>query len=62
MKRKLAVACATFLFCLAVAISIIANCGSTWVAQAPTFGPALGTNNCTVNSNPTVCTRYLRLT
>lgn len=62
MKRKLAVACATFLFSTLVAISIIAGCGSTWVAQAPTFGPSLGTNGCTVNSNPTVTSKSVETT
>jgi hypothetical protein len=53
MKRKLIVVFSAAVFCIGVVISIAAHCGSTWIAQAPTFGPQLGPNGCTANSNPT---------
>ena len=57
MKQKLIIAFSTTVFMIVLAISIDAHCGSTWVTQAPTFGPTLGFNNCTVNSNPTTTSK-----
>ncbi len=47
MKRKLFVAFLAAVFNLSVAITILAHCGSTWITQAPSFGPQLGSNGCT---------------
>ncbi len=57
MNRKLIFALSATAFIIGIAISIAAHCGSTWVFQAPSFGPALGTNGCTVNTNPTPTTK-----
>lgn len=35
----------------------LAHCGSTWVTQSPSFGPALGPNGCTASSNPTTTSK-----
>ena len=43
-------------------VFVLAHCGSTWVTQEPTFGPQLGTNGCTVNSNPTVTSKSVQTT
>lgn len=51
MKRKLFVAFAAAGFNLALSIAILAAyCGSTWITQPPTFGPALGSNGCTAGN------------
>jgi hypothetical protein len=47
MKNKLFVAFSAAVFSLAVAITILAHCGSTWITQGPSFGPQLGSNGCT---------------
>ena len=47
MKHKLFVAFSATVFSIAVVISIASHCGSTWVFQAPTFGPTLDPNGCT---------------
>ncbi len=62
MKRKLAIAFGTFFLSIAVAITILAGCGSTWVTQAPTFGPTLGPNGCTADSNPTRTSKSVETT
>ena len=62
MKQKLIIAFSTTVFMIVLAISIDAHCGSTWVTQAPTFGPTLGFNNCTVNSNPTTTSKSVSTT
>jgi len=62
MKQKLVVAFATTIVILAIAISIAAHCGSTWVTQAPTFGPVLGPNGCTADSNPTTTSKSVSTT
>jgi hypothetical protein len=40
----------------------LAHCGSTWVTQAPAFGPNLGANGCTAGSNPTTTTKSVQTT
>ncbi len=50
MKRKLFVAFSAAVFNLALAIAILAYCGSTWITQPPTFGPPLGFNGCTAGN------------
>lgn len=45
MTRALFVALAAVVVVIAAAISILAHCGSTWVAQDPTFGPDLTRSN-----------------
>src|SRR5205085_9170884 len=62
MKRKLVTTVATFVLSIALAISIVAGCGSTWTTQAPTFGPTLGPNSCTAASNPTVTSKSVETT
>lgn len=62
MKRKLVIACSTLLMNIFITISIAASCGSTWVTQAPTFGPTLGPNGCTASTNPTVTTKSVATT
>ena len=49
-------------FSFSLTVIVLAHCGSTWVTQAPTFGPPLGTNDCTVNSNPTVTSKSVQTT
>jgi len=44
MIRKLFVALSAAVFTMAVVITILGHCGSTWVALPPTFGPALTSN------------------
>lgn len=62
MKRKLIVAFSATILLIGVAIGIAASCGSTWVAQAPTFGPTLGPNGCTADSNPTTTSKSVETT
>jgi hypothetical protein len=63
MKQKLIVAFATAVFVIGLAISIAAHCGSTWVVQAPSFGPALGPNGCIADStNPTTTSKSVNTT
>lgn len=62
MKQKLIIAFWATVFTIALAISIAAHCGSTWVTQAPTFGPTLGFNGCTVGSNPTTTSKSVTTT
>jgi len=50
MRRKLFVTFSAAVFNLALAIVILAYCGSTWITQPPTFGPPLGFNGCTQDS------------
>src|SRR2546423_9290522 len=57
MKQKLLVALSATVVTIGIAISIAAHCGSTWIAQAPTFGPTLGPNGCTADSNPTTTSK-----
>ena len=47
MIRKLFVALSAAIFTIAVGITILGHCGSTWVALDPTFGPTLTRSNCT---------------
>lgn len=62
MKQKLIAAVATSIFIIGLAIRIAAHCGSTWVVQAPSFGPALGPNGCTADSNPTTTSKSVNTT
>lgn len=62
MKRKLIVAFSATFLLIGVAIGIAASCGSTWVTQAPTFGPPLGSNGCTAGSNPTTTSKSVETT
>ena len=62
MKRKLIIAFSATVFTIGVAIGIAAHCGSTWVTQSPTFGPTLGPNGCTANSNPTTTSKSVETT
>lgn len=62
MKQKMIVFFSVTVFIVGVAISIAAHCGSTWVVQEPTFGPTLGPNGCTANSNPTTTTKSVETT
>lgn len=62
MKQKFIVALATSIFILGIAISIAAHCGSTWVTQAPSFGPTLAPNGCTADSNPTTTSKSVSTT
>lgn len=55
---SLLIVCLSF----SLTVFVLAHCGSTWVTQAPTFGPPLGFNNCTVNSNPTVTSKSVQTT
>jgi len=59
---KLIVAFSVAVFIIGVTISIAAHCGSTWVTQAPTFGPTLGPNGCTADSNPTTTSKSVETT
>lgn len=34
----------TVSFSFSLTVFVLAHCGSTWVTQAPTFGPQLGFN------------------
>jgi hypothetical protein len=47
---------------LSLTVVVLAHCGSTWTEQAPTFGPPLGPNGCTANSNPTVTSKSVETT
>lgn len=62
MIRKVLVALSATAFELVVAISILAHCGSTWVTQAPTFGPQLSANGCTASTNPTTTSKSVETT
>lgn len=62
MKRKIFVALSAASFMIAVAISILAHCGSTWVAQEPTFGPQLTRSNCTTGASHTTTTKSVSTT
>jgi len=62
MKRKLIVAFSATVLLIVISIGIAANCGSTWVAQSPTFGPPLGPNGCTADSNPTTTSKSVQTT
>src|SRR5215213_8462079 len=59
---KLSVAFLVAVFIIGVTISIAAHCGSTWVTQAPTFGPTLGPNGCTADSNPSTTSKSVETT
>ena len=52
--KVLIISLLTVSFSFSLTVFVLAHCGSTWMTQPPAFGPALGTNDCTVNSNPTV--------
>ena len=60
--KVLIISLLTVSFSLSLTVIVLAHCGSTWVTQPPTFGPTLGTNGCTVNSNPTVTTKSVETT
>lgn len=60
--RILIISLLTVSFSFSITVIVLAHCGSTWTTQAPTFGPTLGTNGCTVNSNPTVTTKSVATT
>lgn len=52
----------TVAFSFTLTVVVLAHCGSTWVTQAPTFGPTLGPNGCTAGSNPTVTSKSVQTT
>lgn len=64
MTNKLLLMLLATIVTIAASITIIAHCGSTWVAQAPTFGPPLGEANCLDGNltNPTVTTKSVATT
>lgn len=41
---------------------VLAHCGSTWVAQPPTFGPEIASNGCVLNHNPEVTSKSVDTT
>jgi hypothetical protein len=62
MKQKLFVALSTAGFIIAVAITILGHCGSTWVALDPTFGPQLTRSNCTAGGSKTTTSKSVETT
>ena len=62
MKRKLFVALSVAVFIIAVAITILGHCGSTWVVQDPTFGPQLTRSDCTTGSSSTITSKSVATT
>ena len=62
MKQKLIIAFSVAVLIVGLTISIAAHCGSTWVTQAPTFGPTLGPNGFTADSNPTTTSKSVSTT
>ena len=60
--KVLIISLLTVSFSFSLTVLVFAHCGSTWETQAPTFGPTLGVNGCTVNSNPTVTTKSVQTT
>jgi hypothetical protein len=62
MSQKLFVVFSAAVVIIGLTISIAAHCGSTWVEQAPTFGPTLGPNGCTADSNPTTTSKSVETT
>lgn len=60
--KVLIISLLTVLFSFSLTVLVLAHCGSTWETQPPTFGPTLGFNNCTVNSNPTVTSKSVETT
>lgn len=40
-----------------ITVVTLAHCGSTWVTEAPTFGPSLGNTGCIAGSNPTTTSK-----
>ena len=62
MKQKLIIAISATVLVTGIAVSIAAHCGSTWIAQAPTFGPTLGPNGCTAGTNPTTTSKSVDTT
>src|ERR1041385_163833 len=62
MKQNLIIALSAIVLIIVVTISIAAHCGSTWTFQAPTFGPTLGPNGCTADSNPTTTSKSVETT
>lgn len=56
MTRKIFVALLTIVLVISVAISILANCGSTWIVQEPTFGPQLSSDGCTIEGQSVTTT------
>lgn len=47
MKRKLFVALVVTIVIASITVTVVASCGSTWITTNTTFGPQLGSNNCT---------------
>jgi hypothetical protein len=62
MKRNILVALSAAVFTIAIAITILGHCGSTWVAQEPTFGPQLTRSNCTTGGSHTTTTKSVSTT
>ena len=62
MKRTLFVALSAAFVTLAVAITILGHCGSTWVVQEPTFGPQLTRSDCTTGGARTTTTKSVSTT
>jgi hypothetical protein len=60
MKRKLLVAVSAAVFIIAIAITILGHCGSTWVALDPTFEPNLTRSNCTTGGARTTTKKISR--
>jgi hypothetical protein len=62
MKRKLLVAVSAAVFIIAIAITILGHCGSTWVALDPTFEPNLTRSNCTTGGARTTTKKSVATT
>lgn len=62
MIRKLFVALSAAVLTIAVVITILGHCGSTWVALAPTFGPQLTRSDCTTGGGSTRTTKSVETT
>jgi hypothetical protein len=62
MIRKLFVALSAAVFTIAVVITILGHCGSTWVALPPTFGPTLTRSDCTTGVGSTITSKSVATT
>lgn len=60
--KVLIISLLTVSFSFSLTVIVLAHCGSTWTTQAPTFGPTLGPNGCTADSNPTVTSKSVQTT
>jgi len=55
--KVFAISLLTVSLSFSLSVVVLAHCGDTWVAQAPTFAPTLGDNGCTAASNPTTTSK-----